>query len=67
MFVNKMSDSDGETSETQTWLDFALDCKYISLEAHQSLYSRYESVGGMLGNMIQHPDKFMPRGVTEPS
>lgn len=67
MFVNKMSDSDGETSETQTWLDFALDCKYISSEAHQSLYTRYESVGAMLGNMIQHPDKFMPRGVIEPS
>lgn len=67
MFVNKMSDSDGETSETQVWLDFVFNCKYISAEVHQSLFSRYESVGAMLGKMIQHPDKFVPRGVNEPT
>lgn len=62
MFVNKMSDSDGEVAETQTWLDFSLDCGYVSGENHKSLFSRYESVGGMLGNMIQHQEKFLPRG-----
>jgi len=62
MFVNKMSDADGETAETQTWLDFSLDCGYISKETHESLYSRYLSVGGMLGRMIQDPAKFLPKG-----
>lgn len=62
MFMNKMSDSDGEVAETETWLDFSLDCGYISAEAHNSLFSRYKLVGGMLGNMIQHPEKFVPRG-----
>lgn len=62
MFVNKMSDSDGEAAETQTWLDFARDCGYISHDHHASLFSRYESVGGMLGKMIQHPERFTPRG-----
>jgi four helix bundle protein len=62
MFVNKLADSDGEAAETQSWLDFSLDCGYISREIHDSLYRRYESVGGMLGNMIQHPEKFSPRG-----
>ena len=61
MFVNKMSDSDGEVAETQNWLDFAFDCGYISEDVHCSLFARYESVGGMLGNMIQHPEKFLPR------
>ncbi len=28
-FVAKLSDSDGESAETQVWLDYALDCKYI--------------------------------------
>jgi four helix bundle protein len=62
MFVNKLADSDGDAAETQSWLDFSLDCGYISREIHDSLYRRYESVGGMLGNMIQHPEKFSPRG-----
>ena len=62
MFVNKLADSDGEAAETQSWLDFSLDCGYISREIHDSLFRRYESVGGMLGNMIQHPEKFSPRG-----
>lgn len=62
MFVNKLSNSDGETAETQTWLDFALDCNYISSETHGLLFSRYESVGGMLGKMIRDPEKFLPRG-----
>ena len=29
-FISKLTDSDGENSETDTWLDFARDCKYIS-------------------------------------
>lgn len=66
MFVNKMSDSDGETAETQTWLDFALDCGYIGNDVHKSLFLRYESVGGMLGNMIKQPEKFVPRGPQTP-
>jgi four helix bundle protein len=65
MFVSKLADSDGETAETQSWLDFSLDCGYISAEAHRSLYSRYETVGGMLGNMIRHPEKFVPRNSSD--
>lgn len=62
MFVNKMSDADGEVAETQTWLDYSRDCEYISVDVHDSLYLRYESVGSMLGNMMRNPDKFAPRG-----
>src|ERR1044071_4323360 len=62
MFVSKLADSDGEAGETQSWLDFSLDCGYIDSETHESFYIRYESVGGMLGNMMRHPEKFAPRG-----
>jgi four helix bundle protein len=31
-FVAKLSDSEGEAAETQTWLDFSRDCKYITTE-----------------------------------
>jgi four helix bundle protein len=49
MFVSKMADSDGEGAETQVWLDFARDCKYLSLERHRALIAGYEEVGKMLG------------------
>ena len=29
-FISKLTDADGENSETNTWLDFALGCKYIT-------------------------------------
>jgi len=61
MFVSKMADADGEGAETETWLDFALSCGYIDKVKHESLFSRYEAVGGMLGKMIVAPEKFMPR------
>lgn len=60
MFVSKLADADGETTETQVWLDFSRDCGYISSERHDILFNAYEEVGKMLGAMIAHPEKFMP-------
>jgi len=61
VFVNKLSDSDGEAAETQVWLDFALDCGYMSQSDHDRLFSSYEEVGRMLGSMMLSPEKFLPR------
>src|SRR3954465_14294431 len=36
-FVSKLTDADGENSETDTSLDYAKDCGYISSEEHQNL------------------------------
>lgn len=60
-FKSKMTDSDGECSETMVWLDFAKDCNYITVQEYDNLYKQYEEVGKMLGNMIKHPEKFLPR------
>jgi len=60
MLVNKLTDCDAEASETQVWLDFALDCGYLSHENHNRLTASYEEVGRMLGNMIENPTKFAP-------
>lgn len=60
-FANKMSDADGEATETQVWLDVSKDCKYINDETHERLIREYKEVGNMLGHMIQHPEKFKPR------
>ncbi len=60
-FVSKCTDSDAEASETTVSLDFAKDCGYITVDIHQSLISRYEEVGKMLGGMIEHPERFLPK------
>jgi four helix bundle protein len=58
-FINKLTDCDGENSETDTSLDFAKDCGYLSVQQHQDLTARSLEVGKMLGAMIQNPDAFL--------
>src|SRR5258706_15076121 len=61
MLVNKLTDSDAEATETQVWLDFALDCGYLSQKKYELLTAGYEEVGKMLGSMISNPARFAPR------
>lgn len=42
MFICKMADADGEATETQVWLDFALKCNYLSKERHNDLIKGYK-------------------------
>jgi len=58
MFVNKISDADGEATETQVWLDFARDCGYMSPQIQAELTAGYEELGRMLGGMILRPERF---------
>jgi four helix bundle protein len=58
-FVNKLTDCDGENAETETSLDFALDCGYITEESHKNLILQNREVGKMLGSMIKNPMPFI--------
>jgi four helix bundle protein len=60
MLVNKLTDCDAEATETQVWLDFALDCGYMSQEDHDRLTKGYEDVGKMLSGMMANPKRFAP-------
>ena len=62
MLISKLTDCDGEAAETQVWLDFALDCGYMSKENYDQLTAGYEEVGRMLSGMIANPSKFKPQG-----
>ena len=57
-FVNKLTDCDGENSETDSALDFARDCRYISAVQHNELTSLCGEIGRMLGTMIKNPQSF---------
>ncbi len=60
-FISKLTDSDGENSETDTWLDFALDCGYLGTSDHLHLSTECRQIGSMLGSMLNKPEKFLLR------
>jgi four helix bundle protein len=57
-FVSKLSDSEGEAAETQNWLDFALNCNYISETVYHALDQEYEKIIGMLVTMQKQSEKW---------
>lgn len=57
-FYSKLTDSDGENSETQVWLEFALTCEYISNESYNQLLSESIEIGKLLNYMLLNPEKF---------
>lgn len=60
-FIMKITDSDGENSETDSWLDFARDCGYLQMANYERLSERCSSVGKMLGSMLRNPEPFLLR------
>jgi four helix bundle protein len=57
-FVSKTSDADMENTETMVWLDFALECGYLSKQEYEELTMAAFEVGKMLGHMIDNPHKY---------
>ena len=51
-FISKLSDSEGESAETQTWIDFAASCQYIKSDIQEELNNCYENIIGKLINTI---------------
>ncbi|MBI9085339.1 MAG: four helix bundle protein [Desulfobacterales bacterium] len=58
-FLSKLTDADGENSETGTWLDFALNCGYIQKMEQEHLSNECIHIGSMIGKMIRNPDPFI--------
>ena len=58
-FISKLTDCDGENSETESSLDFAFHCGYISQTIHTELSAVNREVGKMLGSMIRNPSPFL--------
>jgi len=58
-FVSKLTDCDGENSETDPSLDYARDCGYILGDEHKQLTRLCAEIGKMLGSMIRNPKPFL--------
>ncbi|WP_138433686.1 four helix bundle protein [Winogradskyella algicola] len=57
-FISKLTDSDAENSETQTWLRFAVACEYMSKEYYDDFMLKSKEVGKLINYMINNPGKF---------
>jgi four helix bundle protein len=57
-FVSKLTDSLGEEFETEDWLDYSKDCKYISETEYEQMITSYDEVRKMLISMINNPEKW---------
>jgi four helix bundle protein len=64
-FVSKLTDADGENGETETWLDLAHDCGYLSKHDHALFTEKCREVGAMLGSMINDPSSFILRATSD--
>jgi four helix bundle protein len=58
-FILKLNDSEGESAETQTWLEFSFKCRYISEKDYNELYENYNNIIGKLISMSNHPENWI--------
>jgi four helix bundle protein len=62
-FVSKLSDSEQEAAETQTWAEFARRCGYCNDQIAASLDERCEEIPASLNTMIRDADRWcLPPG-----
>ena len=57
-FVAKLSDAEGEAAETQTWIQFAAECGYLTHAKAEMLNNEYDAILGMIVRMISSPDSW---------
>jgi four helix bundle protein len=48
-----------ENLETQVWLDFAFECKYIDKNTLEDLLNRSQEVERMLNHMIENSESYL--------
>ena len=58
-FVSKLNDAETENVETEVWLNFSMDCGYISDKEHTEFLSLNNETAKLIWYMINHPDKFI--------
>lgn len=57
-FVSKLNDAEGEAAETQSWLQFAVECEYLKASDTRALYREYDELIAMLVAMENHPEQW---------
>jgi four helix bundle protein len=58
VFISKIDEALGEATETQSWLDDALDCGYLEPSHFGKMESDWRSIAAMLARMIDRAADF---------
>jgi four helix bundle protein len=58
-FIAKLSDSEAEAAETQTWINFAVRCGYLKPELGKDLSQNYDRILGKLVKIIHNPSPWL--------
>jgi four helix bundle protein len=62
-FISKLNDAEGEAAETQTWIEFAVRCEYLTSESGRAIFQIYDQIIGTFVGMISHSSSWvMPSG-----
>ncbi len=57
-FISKLTYSDAENAETQTWLQFGKECRYFGMDVFEEPNRESEEVGRLINYMIHNSAKF---------
>jgi four helix bundle protein len=57
-FISKVNDALGEATETQSWLDHALDSGYITAAQFREFDAKWQQIGAMLNKMTERAHDF---------
>ena len=58
VFINKIDEALGEASETQSWLDDALDCGHLDAAQFEKMDGDWRSITAMRARMIDRASDF---------
>lgn len=57
-FISKLTDAISENHETEVWIDFAHDNKYIGLDTHTHLTEKVIQTSKLLYYMLKNPNQY---------
>ena len=57
-FVSKLNDAEGEAAETQTHIEVAKRCRYLTDAQAETMDHSYEEIISMIATMANHPEKW---------
>jgi four helix bundle protein len=58
-FLSKLSDAEAEGAETQVWLEFAVQCRYLEVEVGEELSTSYDNILGKIVTLINNPQPWL--------
>lgn len=60
-FISTLNIAEAETAETQVWIQFAVDCEYLSAEQARTIYTSYDEILAQIVSFIRNPTPWMIR------